>query len=143
MTVKAAYSTPLLHVSDVQRSLDFYGLLGFEIVDIEKSNGTIGWARMHCEGGALMFVLAEQSHSHHHDRFLLYLYTPDLPTLCRELEASGITVGPISHPEYMPSGEICLTDPDGYTVLIGHWGEKEHTTWLQQLESKRKAGLIP
>jgi hypothetical protein len=30
MTVKAGYSTPMLHVADVARSLRFYALLGFE-----------------------------------------------------------------------------------------------------------------
>ena len=46
-------------------------------------------------------------------------------------------MGPVKRPEYMPSGEICLHDPDGYTVLVGHWGEQEHTVW----ESQRKERL--
>ena len=32
MTVKAGYLTPLLHVADVERSLRFYALLGFDTV---------------------------------------------------------------------------------------------------------------
>jgi len=35
MTAKAGYSTPMLHVADVGRSLRFYALLGFETIDTE------------------------------------------------------------------------------------------------------------
>lgn len=143
MSVKTGYSTPLLHVADVERSLRFYSLLGFETVDLERTDGTIGWARAHCEGGAIMFVQIEESRVSGHDRFLLYLYTPDLPTLCAQLADAGVEVGPISYPEYMRSGELCLKDPDGYTVLIGHWSNREHEAWERQREAKRIAGLFP
>lgn len=143
MSVKAGYLTPLLHVADVERSLRFYALLGFETVDVERSDGATAWARIHCEGGAIMFVEAEESGIPPHDRFLLYLYTPDLPALRSQLVEAGLEVGPIGHPEYMRSGEICLKDPDGYTVLIGHWGEQEHKAWESRRQEKRAAGLIP
>jgi catechol-2,3-dioxygenase len=143
VNVKAGYPTPLLHVADVERSLRFYSLLGFETVDIDRADGSIGWARVHSDGGAIMFLRAEESQAARHDRFLLYLYTPNLPALCTHLSAADIEVGPISHPDYMRSGEICLKDPDGYIILIGHWGEREHEAWKRQRERKRAAGLIP
>ncbi len=143
MTVKAAYATPLLSVTDVERSLRFYALLGFQTIDVERAADGITWARAHCEGGALMFARAEEARPPGHDRFLLYLYTPDLPALSAQLAAAGVEVGPVKRPDYMRSGEICLKDPDGFTVLIGHWGEDEHQAWLERLEKKRSAGLIP
>ena len=143
MTTKAGYSTPLLHVADVERSLRFYERLGFEVVDVERAEGTVGWARIHCEGGAIMFLRSEEPRATAHDRFLLYLYTPDLPALCAQLAAAGVDVGAISHPEYMPSGEACIRDPDGYTILIGHWSDREHQAWLESLERKRASGLLP
>jgi catechol 2,3-dioxygenase-like lactoylglutathione lyase family enzyme len=146
MTVKAGYSTPMLHVADVERSLRFYSLLGFETIDVERGGGVIGWARAHCEGGALMFLRAEEPHVEPgaaHDRILFYLYTPDLPALHAQLAAAGVEVGSIDHPEHMPSGEICLRDPDGYVVLVGHWSDGEHEAWLRRVEEKRAAGLIP
>lgn len=147
MTVKAGWSTPLLHVADVERSLRFYGLLGFETIDIELDDETVVWGRAHCEGGALMFLLSdEEEHpvpKEPHDRILLYLYTPDLPALRTQLESAGVETGPISHPIHMRSGELCLSDPDGYVVLIGQWGEEEHTKWEASRQAKREAGLIP
>lgn len=143
MKVKAGYSTPLLHVADVARTIDFYTHIGFETIDVDRHEGTIVWARMHCEGGAIMIVPQEEPQSVRHDRFLLYLYTPDLPALREQLMEAGIEVGSISYPPYMPSGEICLSDPDGFIVAVGHWGQVEHDAWLQELEKKRLEGMLP
>src|SRR5712691_8780490 len=35
--------------------------------------------------------------------------------------------------EHMPSGEMRMTDPDGYVVLVGYWGEKERADWLNRI----------
>ena len=142
MTVKAGFSTPLLQVADVERSLRFYALLGFEIVDVEGDPGSLGWARMHCEGGAIMFLRSDGPERPQKDRFLLYLYTPDLPALRTQLADAGVDVPSIARPGHMPSGELSLNDPDGYTILVGHWGKHEHDAWdherLKRLEIKSR-----
>lgn len=143
MTVRAGWSTPVLHVADVKRSLEFYALLGFEVIDVDRDEQGIGWARMHCEGGALMFLRAEEPAPAGQPGILLYLYTPDLPALREQLAAAGVAVGPIARPEYMPSGELCVRDPDGNAAFIGHWGEAEHEAWLARVAEKRAAGLVP
>lgn len=143
MSAAAGYLTTGLHVADVERSLRFYGLLGFQAIDVEPANPPFGWARMHCEGGALMFLRSEEPAAADHDRFILYLYTSDLPALRARLLDAGVDAGPVSHPDYMRSGEICVRDPDGYAVFIGHWGEEEHAAWEEQRARKRAAGVIP
>jgi Glyoxalase/Bleomycin resistance protein/Dioxygenase superfamily len=97
---------------------------------------------MHCEGGALMFVLAEEPVDASAQAILLAMYTPDLPALCKHLLASGVKVPPITYPGYMPSGQITLTDPDGYIIGINHWGDAEHEAWLKGIEQKKKSGLL-
>jgi hypothetical protein len=62
MIPKAGYYTPLLHVNSIEESMRFYDLLGFETIDQMGELGRLGWARMHCEGGALMFLRAEEPH---------------------------------------------------------------------------------
>jgi hypothetical protein len=60
MSVKAGYSTPLLHVAEIERSIRFYQLLGFTAIDTDRCV-PIGWARLHCEdGSAEMFLRAEE-----------------------------------------------------------------------------------
>src|SRR5215472_12324767 len=127
MVPKAGYFTPLLHVMDVRRSIRFYELLGFELIDLEGDPACPGWARMHCEGGAVMFLLAEE---------------PFDPTK-HGLLANGIDAPAITSPEYMPSGSLSLRDPDGYIIDIHHWSDTEHAAWLKKVEQKRKSGVVP
>lgn len=147
MTIRAGWSTPLLHVADVERSLRFYSLLGFQTVDVEFNDDILIWARSHCEGGAVMFLRTDEDEREPsrdvHDRILLYLYTEDLPAFRSQLIATGIDTGSINYPPYMPSGEICLSDPDGYVVLIGHWSDREHEAWEARRKLKKDSGLIP
>jgi glyoxalase/bleomycin resistance protein/dioxygenase superfamily protein len=136
MSVKAGYSTPLLHVREIERSIRFYELLGFITVDTDRGK-PLGWARLHCEGGAVMFARAEEPVNPSVQAVLLYMYTPDLVGLREQLLASGIKVPPIRRPEYMPSGEVRIDDPDGYTILVGHWGKSEQEAWERRIGAKK------
>src|SRR4029077_11881001 len=122
MPPNAGYSTPMLHVADVLRSIRFYSLLGFDLIDTEGPATCPGWARMHCGGGALMFLLAEEPVDASRQSILLAMYTSDLPALSDHLLANRVNVPPIPYRGYMPSGQITLSDPDGYIVGINHWG---------------------
>jgi catechol 2,3-dioxygenase-like lactoylglutathione lyase family enzyme len=134
MTVKAGYSTPMIHVAEIERSIRFYELLGFETIDTDRSD-PLGWARLHCEGGAIMFLRAEHSIDAAAQALILYLYTPDLPTLREQLIAAGLQVPPIAYLDYMLSGMINFRDPDGYIIEIGHWGEPEQKAWESRLNA--------
>ena len=143
MVPKAGYFTPLLHVMDVRRSIRFYQLLGFELIDIEGDPACPGWARMHCEGGAVMFLLAEHAFDPTKHTLLTAMYAPDLPAFREHLLANGIAAPPITYPGYMPSGSLSLRDPDGYIIDIHHWSDAEHTAWLKTVEQKKKDGVLP
>ncbi|HEY6267898.1 MAG TPA: VOC family protein [Candidatus Acidoferrum sp.] len=142
MVPKAGYFTPLLHVMDVRRSIRFYELLGFELIDLEGTPECPGWARMHCEGGAVMFLLAEEPFDPTKHAVLTAMYTPDLPALREHLLAHGIVAPPITRPRYMPSGSMSLRDPDGYIIDIHHWSDAEHQAWLKNIEEKKKSGVL-
>jgi len=135
MSVKVGYSTPMLHVAEIERSIQFYELLGFVTVDTDRCT-PIGWARLHCEGGALMFLRADVPVVGVGKGVMFYMYTPDLVGLREQLLAAGISVPPIKHPPYMPSGEIQMSDPDGYSVLISHWGKAEQEAWEKRISEK-------
>jgi catechol 2,3-dioxygenase-like lactoylglutathione lyase family enzyme len=143
MAVKAGWYTPMLHVRDMQASMRFYGLLGFELVDQMGEGGAIGWARMHCEGGALMFLLAEEDQPPVADRVLFVMYTPDLPGLRQQLLASGIDAPEIQYPGHSPSGSLDLCDPDGYIVSVVHWSNAEHEVWERERKVRISAPASP
>lgn len=133
----------MLHVADVERSIRFYQLLGFELIDTQGEPQHLGWARLHCQGGALMFLLAEEPVDPAAQAILLAMYTPDLPALRQHLVANGIQAPPITYPEYMRSGQFTMKDPDGYLIGINQWSDAEHDAWEKQIEQKKQSGLLP
>ena len=135
MSVKVGYSTPMLHVAEIERSIRFYELLGFVTVDTDRCK-PLGWARLHCDGGAVMCLRAEEPLDPVRVTTMLYMYTPDLVALREQLLAAGVAVPSISYPGYMPSGEIQMPDPDGYSVLIAHWGKSEQEAWEKRIGAK-------
>jgi len=134
-SVKAGYLTPGLHVADIEESIRLYELLGFTTIDTDREE-PLGWARLHCEGGAIMFLRAEEPVTISALPVLFYPYTPDLPGLRERLLAHDINVPPIHYPGYMRSGEINIRDPDGYHIAIGHWGKAENEAWLKRIGAK-------
>ena len=40
-----------------------------------------------------------------------------------EFAAAGVEVGPVTHPFYMPAGELRVEDPDAYGLLVGQLGD--------------------
>jgi|SRR5262245_43061239 len=146
MEAKAGWSTPMLHVAEVERSIRFYRLLGFLLIDVEGENGCpLGWARLStADGSAIMLLRAEEEHAVKPEQqgIMLVLYTAELPALREQLVAAGERPTEIERPPWMPSGHILVRDPDGYAVGINQWGEREHEAWLEQLERKRAAGRL-
>lgn len=111
---------PYAHVSDLAESVDFYTLLGFDVV------ATVGgrdqqhwWTYMQADRGRLMLASATEPIDAHAQAVLFYLYTDDLGGLRKQLLAAGLEPSPIGRPPHMPAGEMRLHDPDGYVLLVG------------------------
>jgi hypothetical protein len=137
MTTKAGWATPMFHVRELEGSIGFYELLGFQTIDTDRCH-PLGWARLHCEGGAIMFLRAEEGHAVDPSvqGVSLTMYTPDLKGMREQLIAWGVAAREISYPVYLPSGEMQLMDPDGYRVAIVHWGKEEHEAWKKRIGAK-------
>jgi catechol 2,3-dioxygenase-like lactoylglutathione lyase family enzyme len=139
MTPKAGWATPMLHVEDMERSIRFYEVLGFELIDTQGEPP--GWARLHCEGASIMLFRAEEPLHPSRAMTPLYMYTADLSAFRDHLLANGVDASPIHHPPYMRSGEITVKDPDGVPVFVAHWGDAENEAWKQHLaEWKARRG---
>jgi catechol 2,3-dioxygenase-like lactoylglutathione lyase family enzyme len=111
---------PYAHVADVQRSVDFYARLGLQVHSAHEAGDRLVWAflRSPAEGGAgLMLALADGPVDPDLQAVLFYCWASDIAALRDELG-----VGEITHPFYMPAGELRLVDPDGYVVLVGQLG---------------------
>lgn len=120
MAAKVTGLIPMAHVQDVQRSADFYRLLGMELRgSLRDAFGGLRWADLVSDQAQLMLARSSGPIVAGDQAVLFYLYTPDLVALREQLLAKGITVSAITYPDYMPDGEIRLEDLDGYVILVG------------------------
>ena len=122
--------TAYAHVEDVQRSVDFYGLLGLEVRNTHEEENVLVWAfvtspapNSNEAGARLMLALADGPVDAAQQAVLFYCWTADARAIHAELRDAGIAVGEIEYPFYMPAGEFRLADPDGYVVLVGQLGD--------------------
>jgi len=113
----------MAHVADVQRAVDFYKLLGMELRgSLKNSSGDLQWVHLASEQADLMLTRASEPVVASQQAVLFYLYSPNLVALREHLIAVGVRASLITHPAYMPKGEIRIDDPDGYCLLIGQAG---------------------
>jgi catechol 2,3-dioxygenase-like lactoylglutathione lyase family enzyme len=122
--------TPYIHVADVQRSVDFYRLLGLELRNSYTEDGQVVWAFVTSPAeepndarARLMLALADEPVVASQQAVLFYCWAPDLLALRAALQRAGFSVGEIEYPFYMPAGEFRAVDPDGYVLLVGQLGE--------------------
>lgn len=116
---------PMIHVADVERSATFYRHLGFEIGHYVPRRGPMHWAWRYTpkaadwkRGPNLMLTRSECAIDAAVQQVLFYFYAADLQALRKRLLQHGIAAGEIAYPEYLPSGEFRLQDPDGYTLMV-------------------------
>ena len=118
---------PMVFVADVERSIEFYRHLGFEVGNTFAPQGATkpSWAWLH-SGEAdlmhaqLMFAQASEPIVPDREAVLFYLYTDDVEAARASLVEAGLSPGDITMPFYSPQGEFRLMDPDGYVLMITH-----------------------
>ena len=121
---------PMIHVASVERSIEFYRLLGFEVGSSVPPAGDLHWAWLYApkvsdwkRGPNLMVTRSARSLNPAAQDVLFYLYAADLKALREELLAAGVKVGEIGYPDYLPDGEFGMHDPDGYLLMVAQSAE--------------------
>ena len=111
---------PYAHVADVAASIDFYALLGFEVVSTVGGRGEgQWWAYLQSDRARLMLAAATAPIDPAEQAVLFYAYTDDIAALRTQLVAAKLKPSRIKRPAHMPAGEMRLEDPDGYVILVG------------------------
>jgi catechol 2,3-dioxygenase-like lactoylglutathione lyase family enzyme len=120
---------PMIHVADVERSLEFYRLLGFEVGNYVPPDGQKHWAWLYQpkaenwkHGANLMLTRSGRALNPDAQDVLFYLYATNLVSLRGELVLKGLKAGEIRYPDYLPQGEFRMQDPDGYCLMIAQSG---------------------
>lgn len=131
---------PMAHVASVERSIAFYEQFGFTAEStLPDHAGKLRWAAMKSALAQIMFARASGPIDPGQQAVLFYLYTENVAALREHLLACGVrNLGAfggkehapdqagglfnITHPPYMPEGELRVHDPDGYVLLVGQRG---------------------
>jgi catechol 2,3-dioxygenase-like lactoylglutathione lyase family enzyme/ketosteroid isomerase-like protein len=109
--------TPFVRVADIERSIDFYETLGFEVIDTHRHDGRINWAALHAGAAELMLAQAGPVDPAAQG-ILFYLYSHDLAALRETLVRAGVAVTAIGDGSPGPRQEMRVADPDGYCLMI-------------------------
>lgn len=107
---------PFLGVRDVEASVAFYRLLGFEVTREHRAGERRVWVALRSGGAELM--LAEGDRAGPADGVLLYLYSDDLPGLRAHLRAHGASPSEIVDGAPGPRAEMRVDDPDGHCLMV-------------------------
>lgn len=139
---KVTNHIPMAHALDVDRSVQFYALLGFACDSrFPGPDGVTTFASLHSQRAHLMLARASGPVDPAQQAVLFYMYSPDVMALRMHLLKNGLADGgkppsecgpgeilPImpatnvvfrpTFPFYMATGEIRIHDPDGYCILV-------------------------
>jgi hypothetical protein len=111
----------LLHVRSVERSIEFYQRLGFELgrepLKNEQGNSSFAWLHRG-QAAQIMVTLTGRQLNPSAQDMMFYLYVHDLHGYREAVIARGVAVGEISHPFWNPNGEFRIDDPDGWTWMV-------------------------
>ena len=122
MKMQTRQLVPMVAVAQVERSIEFYKQLGFEVGNTFTPEGASkpAWAWLECGDAQLMLAQANEPVIPDQQRVLFYLYTDDVREAHASLTEAGLNPGEISTPFYAPRGEFKLVDSDGYVLMITH-----------------------
>ena len=113
---------PFVQVADVNRSIAFYELLGFQVSDTHVHDGKLDFAALESAQARIMLARADGRIDPGEQGVLFYLYVEDLDTYRRQISANGVSAGPIVDGTPGPDREMGLCDPDGYCLMVAETG---------------------
>ena len=109
--------SPFVHVTDVERSITWYGHLGFVVTELFTPGGRLNWANL-VSGDAELMLQRTFGRVTDPGAIVLWLYSHDLAALRDQLVAADVSAGAIVDGTPGPRQQMELTDPDGYTVMV-------------------------
>ena len=108
---------PLLAVSDIQRSIEFYrDRLGFNLTGQAENDGKMFWCSMERGGSAIMLQQAEEEDGPAEGRgrgVSFYFVCDDADAIHAELTSRGLQLSPPTM-AYYGMRQVVVPEPDGY-----------------------------
>jgi uncharacterized glyoxalase superfamily protein PhnB len=116
--------SPMIHVPDVQATVNWYEAIGFTTLDVGEVCGEVVFARLSFGDGQLMLSSGGQPSSAVRREVDLYVQTDQVDELYVKLKGR-VTVQAEPHDTFYGMREFIIRDCNGFWVTFGQRGEQK------------------
>lgn len=109
---------PMLHVADVQATLNWYRAIGFELLRCNEVDGRVDWALMSLGSSQLMLNAGGRTVSEPRRDVDLYVETDSIAAIRRHIEGKAQVVEDI-HDTFYGMREFTVRDLNGFWITFG------------------------
>jgi len=109
---------PMIHVPDVQATVDWYKSLGFTVTHSFEDDGVMNWALLSLGDSELMFNAGGQPSSSDRREVDLYVHSKSVDDLYGRLKDRAEVVEDI-HDTFYGMREFIIRDPNRFWVTFG------------------------
>ena len=109
---------PMIHVTDVRATVEWYQAVGFELVLTNEDDGKIDWALLSFGDGQVMFNAGGEASSAARREVDLYVYTDDVNGLYDKLK-DRVDLHEGIHDTFYGMREFIVRDVNGFWVTFG------------------------
>lgn len=109
---------PMIHVPNVQATVDWYKDIGFTVTDSFDDEGEMNWALLSLGTSELMFNGGGQPSSSERREVDLYIHVENVDDLYIQLKERAEVVGEIDNTFY-GMREFIIRDPNRFWVTFG------------------------
>ena len=118
MTMKGMKVVPMIHVCNVQTTVDWYKEIGFTITNYFCEDDEMNWALLSLGDSEVMFNAGGKPSSNERREVDLYIHVDDIDDLYRRLKDRSEVVEGI-HDTFYGMREFIIRDPNRFWVTFG------------------------
>jgi uncharacterized glyoxalase superfamily protein PhnB len=109
---------PMIHVSDVRVTVNWYTAIGFKLIRQNEQDGEINWAKLSFGNSELMLNAGGKPSTDNRREVDLYITTDNVDELSRRLK-DRIPVVEDLHDTFYGMREFIIRDVNGFWVTFG------------------------
>jgi uncharacterized glyoxalase superfamily protein PhnB len=113
----AAQVRPMIHVPDVQATIEWYRSVGFTLVRTNEEDGKVDWALLAFGDGSVMFTAGEPLRPAERREVDLYVNTEHVEALFQQLK-DRVVVQKAVHETFYGMREFIVRDINGFWVTF-------------------------
>ena len=110
--------TPMIHVPDIRAAVEWYGAIGFSLLDTAEEDGRMTWASMAFGAGRMMFNIEGRPSDQWRREVDLYVETSEIDALYEKLK-DRVDVVEAPHDTFYGMREFIIRDLNRFWITFG------------------------